>query len=153
MAAGPQCAGDAYHRVIGDGPDENAHFHVIAAHDLANHPEAAEEDAPAALHHARLLRLYEPLPERRVDLGLVFARWVRPAPLGARVVEKRQVHVVEAHLATFLARKNTPGFGLAACTEQAFESCHHDFKVEWEKFSVSPDHPEYEQRLLEAVIR
>ena len=64
-----------------------------------------------------------------------------------------KVHVVEAHLATFLARKNTPGFGLAAWTEQAFESCHHDFKVEWEKFSVSPDHPEYEQRLLEAVIR
>ena len=58
-----------------------------------------------------------------------------------------KVHVVEAHLATFLARKNTPGFGLAAWTEQAFESCHHDFKVEWEKFSVSPDHPEYEQRL------
>ena len=67
-----------------------------------------------------------------------------------------KVHVVEAHLVTYLARRNAVGgtsLGLGAWTEQAFESCHHDFKVEWEKVSVSPDHPEYELRLLEAVIR
>ena len=67
-----------------------------------------------------------------------------------------KVHTVEAHVVTYLARRNAAGgtsLGLGAWTEQAFESCHHDFRVEWEKVSVSPDHPEYEMRLLEAVIR
>ena len=57
--------------------------------------------------------------------------------------------------------------GLGFWCEQAFESCHHDFKVysfnlnwfisfytfqvEWEKVKVDPSHPEFGERLKAAI--
>ena len=49
-----------------------------------------------------------------------------------------KVHVVETHIVQFLRLKSFVG-GLGFFSEQANESVHHDFKLEWEKVKVSQD--------------
>ena len=61
-----------------------------------------------------------------------------------------KVHMVMHHLTDFFELKGEE-HGLSYWTEQAFEAVHHDFKVIWERYKVSPDHPEYGARLLRAV--
>ena len=63
-----------------------------------------------------------------------------------------KVHLVMSHVANQIHRRH-PGYGIGAMTEQAFESAHHEFKLEWLKVKVAPDHPEYGQRLLDTVVR
>ena len=41
---------------------------------------------------------------------------------------------------------------LGILSEQAFESVHYDFLETWKLYKVSPDHKDYAQRLLDAVL-
>ena len=63
-----------------------------------------------------------------------------------------KVHVVEKHVVEFLKYKGEIA-GLGFYSEQAMESGHRDFKLEWEKVKVSPNHKEYGNRLLQTVVR
>ena len=63
-----------------------------------------------------------------------------------------KVHVVEKHVPEFLKQKGEIA-GLGFWSEQAMESAHHDFKMEWEKVKVSPNHEEYGDRLLTTTVR
>ena len=63
-----------------------------------------------------------------------------------------KVHMVEDHVVQSIQMKH-PGLGLGAFTEQSFESCHHDFKVEWDRTKVDIDHPDVGQVLLDTVVR
>ena len=63
-----------------------------------------------------------------------------------------KVHVIEKHVPEFLKLKGEET-GLGFWSEQAMESGHHDFKLEWEKVKVSPNHEEYGERLLSTVVR
>ena len=38
-------------------------------------------------------------------------------------------------------------------SEQAIESCHHDFKIEWENRMVGLSHSGMGERLLDTVVR
>ena len=43
--------------------------------------------------------------------------------------------------------------GLGFWSEQAFESVHADFKVEWSKVKVSSDHPDFLDKMLSCMSR
>ena len=43
--------------------------------------------------------------------------------------------------------------GLGYWSEQAFESVHADFKVEWEKVKVNYDHPDFSKKMLSCLSR
>ena len=62
-------------------------------------------------------------------------------------------HCTESHIVDFLERHGDGKTGLGAWSEQAMESCHHLFDVEWEKVKVAPDHPKYGDTLLALVCR
>lgn len=62
-------------------------------------------------------------------------------------------HCTETHIVDFLERHGDGKTGLGVWSEQAMESCHHLFNVEWEKVKVAPDHPSYGERLLTLVCR
>ena len=70
--------------------------------------------------------------------------------LGISVTPK--VHCVERHLSEFLEHKGLQA-GLGAYSEQAMETAHADFKVEWERVKVGPNHENYAKNLFNAVIR
>ena len=70
--------------------------------------------------------------------------------LGISVTPK--VHIVETHVAEYLQLKEEK-CGLGHWSEQAMESTHHDFKVEWSKVKVSVDHAKFYETLLKTVIR
>ena len=61
-----------------------------------------------------------------------------------------KVHMVFSHIEDFLRVKNESA-GLGFWCEQAFESCHHDFKTEWDKVKVDSNHPAFGVRLKTAV--
>lgn len=63
-----------------------------------------------------------------------------------------KVHLVEDHVVQSIQMKH-PDLGMGAYTEQSFESCHHDFTVEWERTKVDIDHPDVGPVLLDAVVR
>ena len=63
-----------------------------------------------------------------------------------------KVHIVMEHVLQQIERKH-PGFGIGSMTEQAFESAHHEFKLEWLKAKVDMSHPDYGQRLFDTVVR
>ena len=65
-----------------------------------------------------------------------------------------KVHLL-SHIKLFLERKFSQGYprcGLGFFSEQAFESCHSNFKDHWSKYKVGVDHANYMERLLEAVL-
>ena len=70
--------------------------------------------------------------------------------LGITVTPK--VHIIERHVAEFLKLKGEVA-GLGFWSEQSMESGHHDYKLEWEKVKVSPNHEEYGDRLLDTTVR
>ena len=41
--------------------------------------------------------------------------------------------------------------GLGFWSEESMEAGHHDFKLEWEKVKVTPDHAEYGVRIEKTV--
>ena len=59
---------------------------------------------------------------------------------------------METHVAEFLKTKGEKA-GLGFWSEQSMEAGHHDFKLEWEKVKVTPDHKEYGSRLKNTVMR
>ena len=63
-----------------------------------------------------------------------------------------KAHLVMSHVIPQINTRH-PGYGIGAMTEQSFESCHHAFKVEWLKTKVEPEHSDYAQRHLDAVVR
>ena len=63
-----------------------------------------------------------------------------------------KVHLVMEHVVQQIQRKH-PGYGIGVVTEQAFESAHHAFKLEWLKTKVDADHHDYAKRLFDAVVR
>lgn len=63
-----------------------------------------------------------------------------------------KAHLVMSHVINQINTRH-PGYGIGAMTEQSFESCHHAFKVEWLKTKVDPEHSDYAQRHLDAVVR
>ena len=63
-----------------------------------------------------------------------------------------KAHMVEDHVTQFIERRH-PGLGLGAYTEQSFESCHHDFMLEWERTKVPLDHPEHGPKYFDTVVR
>ena len=76
----------------------------------------------------------------------------RSLPGGISVSLK--VHLL-SHIKLFLERKFSQGYprcGLGFFSEQAFESCHSNFKDHWSKYKVGVDHASYKERLLEAVL-
>ena len=62
-------------------------------------------------------------------------------------------HIVETHIVQYLDRRGDGTKGLGYWSEQAMESAHHDFREFWSLTSVSPDHPDFAERLFSAVIR
>ena len=70
--------------------------------------------------------------------------------LGISVTPK--VHCVEKHLTEFLESKGFQA-GLGAYSEQAMETAHADFKVEWERVKVGPNHQDYAKQLFGAILR
>ena len=44
-------------------------------------------------------------------------------------------------------------YGLGMLSEQAMESCHHDFKIEWQNRKVGLSHSELGERLLDTIVR
>ena len=75
---------------------------------------------------------------------------VKYRALNISVIPK--VHLVEDHVVQSIQMKH-PDLGLGAYTEQSFESCHHDFKLEWERSKVDIDHPDVGPVLLDTVVR
>ena len=69
-----------------------------------------------------------------------------------KVTVTSKAHLVMSHVINQINTRH-PGYGIGAMTEQSFESCHHAFKVEWLKTKVDPDHSDYAQRHLDAVVR
>ena len=64
-----------------------------------------------------------------------------------------KVHLVIDHIIPQIKRRH-PGFGIGVVTEQAFESAHHAFKVEWAKTKIIDiKHKAYPQALLDCVVR
>ena len=64
-----------------------------------------------------------------------------------------KAHLVMHHIIPQIERRH-PGFGIGVVTEQAFESAHHSFKMEWEKTKITNiNHPDYPQALLDCVVR
>ena len=43
--------------------------------------------------------------------------------------------------------------GLGFRSEHSMVAGHHDFKLEWEKVKVTPDHAEYGDRMEKTVVR
>ena len=70
--------------------------------------------------------------------------------LGISVTPK--IHIIEQHIVEFLKAKGEVA-GLGFWSEQAMESGHHDFKLEWEKVKVSSNHKQYSQRLYNTTVR
>ena len=70
--------------------------------------------------------------------------------LGISVTPK--VHCVEKRLAEFLEHKGLQA-GLGEYSEQPMETAHADFKVEWERVKVGPNHKGYAKQLFAAVLR
>ena len=71
---------------------------------------------------------------------------------GLNISVTPKVHVIEKHVAQFLKQKGEVS-GLVFWSEQAMESSHHDFKLEWEMVKVSPNHEEYGDKLFNTVVR
>ena len=63
-----------------------------------------------------------------------------------------QVHLLETHVEEFLQSKGEVA-GLGFWSEQAMESCHHDFKLEYEKAKIYEDSPELLEKLRCLVVR
>ena len=64
-----------------------------------------------------------------------------------------KAHLIMDHVVPQIERRH-PGYGIGVVTEQAFESAHHSFSVEWEKTKInSISHPDYPQALLDCVVR
>ena len=64
-----------------------------------------------------------------------------------------KAHLIMDHIVPQIERRH-PGYGIGVVTEQAFESAHHSFSVEWEKTKInSISHPDYPQALLDCVVR
>lgn len=63
-----------------------------------------------------------------------------------------QVHLLESHVQDFLESKGGVA-GMGFWSEQAMESCHHDFKMELENDKLSSESQEYLDRLLSIVVR
>ena len=64
-----------------------------------------------------------------------------------------KAHLIMAHVVPQIERRH-PGYGIGVVTEQAFESAHHSFSVEWAKTKInSITHPDYPQALLDCVVR
>ena len=63
-----------------------------------------------------------------------------------------KVHIVMKHFSQFLERKGGL-YGLGYYSEQAMESCHHAFKVEWNRNKVYWDHPNCAEKLFQTVVR
>ena len=62
-----------------------------------------------------------------------------------------QVHLLETHVVEFLQAKGEVA-GLGFWSEQAMESCHHDFKLEYENLKICQDSPEFLERLRSLVV-
>ena len=64
-----------------------------------------------------------------------------------------KAHLVMDHIIPQIKRRH-PGYGIGVMTEQAFESAHHAFKMEWAKTKVKDiDSKAYHQALLDCVVR
>ena len=62
-------------------------------------------------------------------------------------------HIVESHIVQYLDRRGDGTKGLGYWSEQAMESCHHDFKEFWSLTKVDEDHPNFAERLLSSIIK
>ena len=60
--------------------------------------------------------------------------------------------MLESHVQEFIVSKGEVA-GMGFWSEQAMESCHHDFKMEVENDKLSSASPEYLERLLQIVVR
>ena len=62
-----------------------------------------------------------------------------------------QVHLLETHVEEFL-QSNGEVAGLGFWSKQAMESCHHDFKLEYEKAKICEDSLEILKKLRCLVV-
>ena len=64
-----------------------------------------------------------------------------------------KAHLIMDNVVPQIKRRH-PGYGIGVVTEQAFETAHHSFSVEWAKTKIiSITHPDYPQALLNCVVR
>ena len=66
-----------------------------------------------------------------------------------------KVHIVEQHICQFMDRKKQQGYtthGLGFWSEQAMESCHHDFAEAWSLRKYGKDHEHYADKFLDCVL-
>ena len=74
--------------------------------------------------------------------------------LGVSVSPK--LHIIFQHIGEFLdlVNEKREGFpvGLGFFSEQAFEAVHADVKKNWERVKVSPNHPEFGEKLKSFIV-
>ena len=63
-----------------------------------------------------------------------------------------KVHLIEAHLIDYLQMKGGEK-GAGFYSEQAMESCHHDFKTEWEPVKVREADKSFGTKLMSTIVR
>lgn len=63
-----------------------------------------------------------------------------------------KVHLLESHLEEFL-KIHSEKYGAGYYSEQAMESCHKDFKVEWDTCKVNESHEDYGRKLKRTTVR
>ena len=63
-----------------------------------------------------------------------------------------KVHLVESHLSEFIKMKGGEK-GAGFYSEQAMESCHKDFKLEWEPIKIKESDVNFGRKLLDTIVR
>ena len=63
-----------------------------------------------------------------------------------------KVHMVMCYVTKFLDLTGETA-GLEFYSEQAMESVHHDFKINWDMVKVNIDHPDFGEKLKDIVTK
>ena len=68
------------------------------------------------------------------------------------ITPKVHIVIVEHHVVEFFNEMGDNDNGLGWYSEQAFESMHHDMKIEWNRVKISDiSHPDFGRKLLSFV--
>mgnify|MGYP003327029453 CR=1 FL=1 len=90
-----------------------------------------------------------PLKDNYVSLIQDYSAKYRAIP---GITFPTKFHMVEQHIQESIEMKH-PGRGIGAFTEQAFESAHHAFGVEWANTKVDIEHHDFNNRMMDTVSR
>lgn len=122
-----------------------------ALEDLAN---TLRQERPDLLGYPEALYMFNKVRKSCFGQDLVLSYKAdianfREAYLALGIPITPKVHIVLNHIIDFCESR---GKGLGAYSEQATESAHYEFKKYFDRVRVSPEHPEYPQHLLKAML-